>query len=417
MAADVGLSLTWLSQHLDFGEGTRAELKRIIEDASVRGDRVSELRGFLRTGGLDYDYGSLAAAQEAFLTAARMAREFGRPWTIQGISGRTHAGVMAYMRGHWDEALRIADHGTENPPPKPRAMLESVTLAVAAGRGDVTGLDRLPTIRERWHREGMIAVIGGAAAIELLALRDGAAAAVAMHDDVCAVLARLWARDFDARLRLATLALAALADEAPRTPTGDREEVRETAQRLVTDAERVLVDRAHIERPFEIEGRAWEARLRAEQLRLEWLLGGPVDLSDLTGRWRATAGIFAELEQPHEEARARTRLSAVLRASGDAEGSRQEAGIARDIAHQLHARPLLEELGVARSGLEAGVLTPREREILLLVASGRSNAEIGKQLFISGKTVSVHVSNVMAKLGAASRTEAAALARRSGLIE
>ena len=61
-------------------------------------------------------------------------------------------------------------------------------------------------------------------------------------------------------------------------------------------------------------------------------------------------------------------------------------------------------------------LTPRESEILALVAEGRSNGEIGKQLFISTKTVSVHVSNILAKLDAASRTEAAAVARRRGLI-
>ena len=51
------------------------------------------------------------------------------------------------------------------------------------------------------------------------------------------------------------------------------------------------------------------------------------------------------------------------------------------------------------------------------MAAGRSNGEIGQQLFISAKTVSVHVSNVMAKLGASSRTEAAALARQAGLLE
>ena len=45
-------------------------------------------------------------------------------------------------------------------------------------------------------------------------------------------------------------------------------------------------------------------------------------------------------------------------------------------------------------------LTPREQEILVLVAQGRSNGEIGKQLFISTKTVSVHVSNILAKLQA-----------------
>ena len=50
----------------------------------------------------------------------------------------------------------------------------------------------------------------------------------------------------------------------------------------------------------------------------------------------------------------------------------------------------------------------------MLVAQGRSNKEIGQQLFISTKTASVHVSNILAKLGASGRTEAVALARRSG---
>jgi DNA-binding NarL/FixJ family response regulator len=55
--------------------------------------------------------------------------------------------------------------------------------------------------------------------------------------------------------------------------------------------------------------------------------------------------------------------------------------------------------------------------VLRLVAEGRSNADIARTLFISAKTVSVHVSNVMAKLGAASRTEAVAVARRGDLLE
>jgi DNA-binding CsgD family transcriptional regulator/tetratricopeptide (TPR) repeat protein len=419
LAAEVGVTLTWLSQHLDLGEKSRAELKRIIAEAQARGDVLSEMRGYQRCGGLEYDYGELAAAQSNFLEAARLAREIGRPWTIQGIAGRMQAAVMAYMRGEWDEALAIADYRDEDPPPTPRAMLDAVALAVAAGKGDVSALSRFPGLRERWHREGLVAVVGGGAAIELQSLRDGAAAAVATYDDICGVLTPLWGESFGARLRLTTLALASLADEAPRTSTAARDEVRATATRLIADADRVLDQRAEDERPFAIEGRAWEARLRAEELRLEWLLGGSVDLEELVGRWRRAVELFGDLGHVYEEARARTQLALVLRAAGETEASQQEAAAAREVATRLHARPLLDELGSTGRGssADAGALTPREREILALVAAGRSNGEIGKQLFISAKTVSVHVSNVMAKLGAGSRTEATVLARRAGLID
>jgi DNA-binding NarL/FixJ family response regulator len=92
-------------------------------------------------------------------------------------------------------------------------------------------------------------------------------------------------------------------------------------------------------------------------------------------------------------------------------------------ARRLGAEPLLSELrelGTAprRSSVTASEsLTAREREVLSLVAAGRTNRQIGQALFISGKTASVHVSNILAKLGAGSRTEAAAIARRDALID
>ncbi|MDX1621849.1 MAG: response regulator transcription factor, partial [Nitriliruptorales bacterium] len=61
-------------------------------------------------------------------------------------------------------------------------------------------------------------------------------------------------------------------------------------------------------------------------------------------------------------------------------------------------------------------LTPREREVLGLVAEGRTNREIGERLFITEKTASVHVSNILSKLGVDNRVEAAATAHRLGLI-
>ena len=76
-------------------------------------------------------------------------------------------------------------------------------------------------------------------------------------------------------------------------------------------------------------------------------------------------------------------------------------------------RPLAPSLAKM---LETCALTARETEIRGLVALGRSNGVIARQLFISAKTVSVHVSNILAKLGASGRTEAAAIARRDGLL-
>jgi DNA-binding CsgD family transcriptional regulator len=101
-------------------------------------------------------------------------------------------------------------------------------------------------------------------------------------------------------------------------------------------------------------------------------------------------------------------------------------------AAQLGARPLLErahdlarrarfeaELGVPASlpaSTKSVSLTAREAEVLRLLTDGMTNRQIGRSLFISEKTASVHVSNILGKLGATTRTEAAALARRQGLL-
>jgi DNA-binding CsgD family transcriptional regulator len=62
-------------------------------------------------------------------------------------------------------------------------------------------------------------------------------------------------------------------------------------------------------------------------------------------------------------------------------------------------------------------LSKRELEVLALIAEGRSNPEIGRQLYITRKTVAVHVSNILTKLGVSGRVEAAAAAIRLGLTE
>ena len=112
-------------------------------------------------------------------------------------------------------------------------------------------------------------------------------------------------------------------------------------------------------------------------------------------------------------------------------GDREQATVAAQAAHQttlqLGAEPLQAalELLARRGRLDLGTgvpaerglagLTPREVEVLRLLVEGRSNRQIAEQLFISGKTASVHVTNLLSKLGVHSRLEAAAMARRLGL--
>ena len=77
--------------------------------------------------------------------------------------------------------------------------------------------------------------------------------------------------------------------------------------------------------------------------------------------------------------------------------------------------PASSDLPVRRNTILLAAVTAVNLTVLQLVAAGRSNGEIGKALFISTKTASVHVSNILAKLGVRGRGEAAALAHRVGL--
>ena len=80
------------------------------------------------------------------------------------------------------------------------------------------------------------------------------------------------------------------------------------------------------------------------------------------------------------------------------------------ISVEAPTRVTLDEDSAQRLGL-----TPREAEVLTLVAAGRTNRQIGDELFVSVKTASVHVSNILRKLGVNSRVDAAAVAQRLGI--
>jgi DNA-binding NarL/FixJ family response regulator len=143
------------------------------------------------------------------------------------------------------------------------------------------------------------------------------------------------------------------------------------------------------------------------------------------------------MEYPFESAYARFQEAEALLANGS---SRPQAEQALRSAHQtavaLDAAPLRREIeslakrgrlrlddhAVAVAGSETPPspaaslgLTRREAEVLALVAKGRTNQQIGQELFITQGTAGVHVSRILTKLGVASRVEAAAIAHRLGL--
>ena len=116
-----------------------------------------------------------------------------------------------------------------------------------------------------------------------------------------------------------------------------------------------------------------------------------------------------------ETARAAEALQAVYRTAIDlgATGLASEAeAISRRTRLSVEAptRVAIDSTSIERLGL-----TAREAEVLALVAAGRTNRQIGEQLFVSEKTASVHVSNILRKLGVTSRVDAAAVAQRLGV--
>jgi DNA-binding CsgD family transcriptional regulator len=166
--------------------------------------------------------------------------------------------------------------------------------------------------------------------------------------------------------------------------------------------------------------------------------------SDMHGAWLAhTDAAVLEAEGDHAAAITRYRdsltferppraaswrsdahlgLARCLLAIGDTEAARVEAQAAVDLLERwpgrrrVRAEALLRRLS-STGGPGDGDLTNRELEVLRLIADGLTNRQIADDLYISIRTAGVHVSNILAKTGAASRTEAAAWARRKGLLD
>jgi ATP/maltotriose-dependent transcriptional regulator MalT len=170
------------------------------------------------------------------------------------------------------------------------------------------------------------------------------------------------------------------------------------------------------------------ATAEAEWSRLHDGHGGSPD------RWQQAVMHWEKLSFPHPAAYARRRLAeALLHSAQGASAAARELAAACETATTLGAGPLLRSIqalaerariplpgpaAAAQTGPQAGPagnLTRRERQVLTLLADGLSNRRIAHDLFISEKTVSVHISHILAKLEVTNRTEAAAAARRANI--
>ncbi len=128
---------------------------------------------------------------------------------------------------------------------------------------------------------------------------------------------------------------------------------------------------------------------------------------------------WEELEAPYDAARVRVLLGLACRELGDADTAEMEFDAARWIFEKLGAAPDLawiDALSRRSAARESRGLTPRELEVLRLVAAGETNKSVADRLFISERTVERHVSNIFAKLDVSSRAAATAYAYENDLI-
>ena len=165
---------------------------------------------------------------------------------------------------------------------------------------------------------------------------------------------------------------------------------------------------------------------------------------DAQAAWDDAAQAWEAVGQPYPLAAALLRAAEMALSAGDRDAAGARLRRAHLLAAELGARPLSgditqlarrgrisltreveatdDEAAAGRTALTPAPgepplgLTAREYEVLRLVAAGHSNREIASELFISAKTASVHVSNILGKLGVTSRGEAAATAHRLGLF-
>ncbi|SDT02089.1 helix-turn-helix transcriptional regulator [Microlunatus soli] len=419
--AEQTILLAKIKQRLGDPDASIKQIERVLAGAVADGDSTTELRAAHQLGTIRFEQGKLTEALATYERAADRAAASGRRWSPYGLDAVVMAAQTAFSLGDWDHAIELSAE-REQVPSLARANLDLTILSVRSGRGELEGLRLLPGLRRWWGYDSMV-TINCIPAIELHALGGDLAAACALYDDMVTAMEAVNGPHFIGRVRLNGVLLDVLTRSAAGSDGPIPERFVDRADEALDGARAAMADFEKTRKPGP-EAYAWQARTEAEYLRFRSVIGRPAaEPAELVGCWRRAVAGFVEYPHRFEHARSQARLAAALLTGGDRTATSQAAELidaATATAARLGARPLLAELGALGSDRtgppSSNPLTAREREVLGLVAEGLSNRDIGGRLVISTKTASVHVSNIMAKLAAESRTEAVAIARRTGLI-
>jgi len=409
--------------------GDADEGLRLLWSARAIADEVGNLEDVGRAYANLLDVLRVAARYQQAADLGRESFEYLREHglaTTYGVGVLNYAGWSLYSLGRWSESLDLLEQARRYPM---RLNDEVMNLCVTSSIEACSGRFE----QARAHLDAIHPLISRAIDTQLLLPYAEAQAQLGLWtgQPVDALSAVLEGIDRSEPLvggnisrygPVYALGLRAAADVVARADDVAAAGARQSAVRLLAD-----VERAHVEieqhQPAHVQLAApFRELCRAEMSRLE----GRDDVEN----WRTAADRLATLSLGYFVAYARWRQSeATLQRDGRAADAQQKLREAAMLATDLGARPLsmaIERLA-RRARVELGVspaedanpgdlgLTAREIEVLRLVAAGKTNREIGEELFISDKTASVHVSHVLSKLGVSRRAEAAAIAARLGL--
>jgi DNA-binding CsgD family transcriptional regulator/tetratricopeptide (TPR) repeat protein len=421
-------------------DGAIATLERSRQLADELGDPEELVRAYINLAEVLDQSGRLNDAVEVSRAGVAAARREGVPSVLPILIAEL-AGRLVRQRG-WEEADAIlpeaiaptASWGVG------RAEALSALAQLQALRGDAAGAERSLREVDRAMRDavGSMWTAPTATARAEAAFWDGRPADArevvaaelgrreAIDDSAAAYLAPLIAVGARAEAELATRARATGEAEALAEAVRRAGEIRDTGRNLV--AAHPLPEAALLVELATIEAARAEAAASAE------------DWKALAERWERYGAAF-------QVAYCHWRAAELVLAGGGPRGDVPEMlAAAHTIAERLGAEPLRREIadlarrarvplrasadapgapGNGAGGDEAGGepsaadrigLTARELDVLQLMAGGATNREIAARLYISPKTVAVHITRILAKLDARTRVEAAGLAQRLGLL-